>query len=158
IDVAGRPADGRGELVAVREADAEPGADPFAVVGRHVLPGDARLVVEALEARPHVAERRDAVEPGRKIGELLLLRLRGRFRLGGVVCDLLLGRVADRLLLLDLLAQLVQLLLRPAELLLEQAEPLLGGGLRTRAPRDRELQDERARNGADRRADPPLLT
>src|SRR5206468_7831241 len=123
-----RAADGRRKLVAEGDADAEPGTDALAVArgdGRAPLGG---LIVEALVPRAHVAEDRRTLEPVRQLDRLL--RLGGRdLRLLGGLLHLLLRRLADRLLLVELAAQLLDLLLGLAERLLELPEPLLRGGL-----------------------------
>src|SRR5207244_13245667 len=78
-----------------------------------------------------VAEDRRPPQP---VGELDTLRGLGRRGLALLrpLLDLLLRRLADRPLLLDLVAQLLNLALGLSELLLEDAESLLGGVLRTR--------------------------
>src|SRR5581483_11063293 len=122
VGVAAGEPEGRRDLVAVGEAEAEPRPDALAVPRRHLRAARRRLVVEALVAEPDVAEQGRAREP---VGErrLRLLRRLGDGRAG--LLDLLLRRLPDGLLLLDHRLQLLELLLRLPELLFQHPDPLL---------------------------------
>jgi hypothetical protein len=129
-------------MVAESDPDAEAGPDALAVPrpdGRLVL---RRLVIEALVPGADVAEDRRPREPvGQRRG---LLHLRGGgLRLLGVLLDLLLRRLSDRPLLVDLLAELLDLVLRVTELLLEHAKTLLHRRLGAPGRRDRQKECRR---------------
>src|SRR5262249_51152098 len=111
IGVAARDAYGRGDLVAVGEAHADPCPDAETVVGGHVLVREVRLIVEAFVAKADVAEGREVAQP---VGGLHRLGLR-HLGVFGRLLDLLPLRPGDRLFLLDLLAELLHLLLELAQ-------------------------------------------
>src|SRR5205814_1177451 len=105
-----------------------PRADPVAVPRRDLDALRVRLMIEALVPGAHVAEDRRLLEP---VGERRrLLHLGGRrLRLLGILLDLLLRRLPDGALLLDLTPKPLDLVLGLVELLLEGPKPLLDGSL-----------------------------
>src|SRR5207253_7007019 len=149
VRVAGGAPDGRRQLVGEGDPHAEPGADALAVARGDDGTLLVRLMVDALVAGAHVAEDRRALEPVGQLDRLLRLGGRGLALLGGLL-DLLLRRLADRLLLLELAAQLLHLVLGLPERIFQLPEPLLGGGLG--APGSGHRQQHR-----DDRTDEPAL-
>src|SRR5438876_586708 len=128
VRVAGGAPDGRRQLVGEGDPHAEPGADALAVARRHDGALLVGLVVEALVPVADVAEDGGALEPVGQLDRLLRLGGRRLALLGGLL-HLLLRRLADRLLLVELVAQLLHLVLGLTERLLQLPEPLLRGGL-----------------------------
>ena len=111
-------------------------------------------MVEALVPDAQVAEERRPLQPVGDLDPLLGLGRRGLALLGRLL-DLLLGRLADRPLLLDLIAQLLKLALSFPELLLEHAEPLLGGVFCARRRGHRENPEDHEGHRLDDPHHPP---
>src|SRR6185295_10098085 len=99
-------------------------------------------MVEALVPVPDVAEDRRLVEPRGDRRQLLALGLR-RLRVDRGRLEFPPHLLVGGVLLIDRLAQLLDLRLRLPELLLEETEPPIGGALRERLAGGAAQQDDR---------------